>query len=63
MSNSKFNKTIPEESNVYRNANRILHSTPPGSYLLPCHVFYKHAIPSGLETDIQNNLKGLRYEQ
>jgi hypothetical protein len=61
MNNNKLNRTIPEESNVYRKANCVLHPTPPGSYPLLCSFFYKHAIPPGLETEIQNNLKGLRY--
>jgi len=62
MNHSQINKMIPKESNVYRNVKCGFHSTPSGSHLLSFHAFYKHAIPLGLETEIQNNLKGLRYE-
>lgn len=63
MNNNNIHRTIPVESIVYKNANRILHSTPSGSYLILWSFFYKNIIPSGLGTEIQNNLKGLRYEK
>ncbi len=56
------NTTIPEESNVYRKICGNDNSTPSGSHIAPTIVFYKHAIPPGLETEIQNNLKGLGFE-
>ena len=52
----------PSDSNVYKKHIASVYSTPSGSYFLPSLVFYKHIIPAGLETKIQNNLKGLRYE-
>lgn len=63
MNHKHTNKMNPKDSNVYRRNNPdSVYSTPSGSYLSPQHIFYKHAIPSRLETEIQNNLKGLRYE-
>ena len=61
MNHSQNNKMIPKESNVYRKSKCEFHSTPYGSYNSSFHAFYKHIIPSGLETEIQNNLKGLSF--
>jgi hypothetical protein len=52
----------PQDSNVYRKAICFLHPTPSGSYHVLCAFFYKHTIPTGLESKIQNNLEGLSYE-
>lgn len=62
MNHNKINIRIPEESNVYRTLNVGVYVTPLGSQLSPNHFFYKHTILQGLETEIQHNLKGLRYE-
>ena len=51
-----------KRSNIYSKSNHILHSTPKGSNYLLYLIFNKQAIPSGLKTEIQNNLKVLRYE-
>ena len=57
------NKPSPKGSHAYRLMNMDENTTPLGSNLFCVYFgYYKHIIPSGLETEIQNNLKGLRYE-
>ena len=58
----KLKKRHPKGSNIYNTKDTEEYTTPLGSYLSFLFVSYKHIIPSGLETEIQNNLKGLRYE-
>lgn len=45
--------TNPKDSNVYRNDDFGLHTTPMGSNNSSVAFFYKHQIPSGLFTDIK----------
>lgn len=59
------NKSLPKtskRSKVYRKLNTDDDTTPMGSQLWSLCVFYTHIIPSGLEIEIQNNLKELGYE-
>ena len=56
------NKQNPKGSHAYRLMNRDEDTTPLGSNLISFDRGYKHTIPSGLETEIKNNLNGLRYE-
>ena len=58
-----MNKSIKtsKRSNVYNRDNKVGYTTPSGSHHTHLLVFYKHIIPLGLETEIQNNLKGLNY--
>jgi len=62
MNHKRINKMNPKGSNVFKNYTVSVYTTLMGSNFLPSFVFYRHVIPSGLETEIQNNLKGLRYE-
>jgi hypothetical protein len=56
------NKPNPKGSYAYNTMNRKENTTPSGANLISFDTGYKHIIPSGLETEIQNNLKGLKYE-
>ena len=56
------NKQNPKGSHIYRKMNVREYTTPLESNLFSPSVGYKHIIPPGLETEIKNNLKGLRYE-
>jgi len=62
MNHKHTNKMNPKDSNVFKKYTASVYTTPSGSYFLPSFVFYRHVIPSRLETENQNNLKGLSYE-
>ncbi len=52
----------PKDSNVYNIRDVEEYTTPTWSHIFSSFVGYKHVIPSGLETEIINNFKGLWYE-
>ena len=62
MNHKHINKMNPKDSDVYKKYTASVYSTLSGSYFFLSLVFYRHVIPSGLVTEIQNNLKGLKYE-
>lgn len=60
---NSYDKMTSKRSNVYNTNVTGVTYDPDGVALSICgSVGYKHIIPLGLEKEIMDNLKGLRYE-
>jgi len=60
----KYNKKTSKRSNTYKTTTEGEIFDPEGVVLFLCNgAGYKHTIPSGLQNEIMENLKELRYEQ
>ncbi len=60
----KYNKKTSKRSNAYKTNAAGATYDPSGVAQSICRgAGYKHIIPSGLDKEIMENLKGLRYEQ
>jgi len=61
---SKYNNLTSKRSNAYKTTTAGATYDPSGVALTLCSgAGYKHIIPTGLQNEIMENLKGHRYDQ